>query len=87
MIWVVPMVRAAPLLPARSEEDLPANGFDAAGLMGGVLAELAQAFTFDLDAADVQDEEAKWPMGRTMAFVAMSSAALWVLILYIVSVI
>ncbi len=55
--------------------------------MGGVLNELAQAFSFDLDQANVQDDDAKWPMGRTMAFVAMSSAALWALILYIISVI
>ena len=78
------MVRAAPLLPTRSDED---TGFEAEGLMGGVLAELTQAFSFDLDPANIQDDDAKWPMGRTMAFVAMSSAALWVLILYIISVI
>ncbi len=55
--------------------------------MGGVLSELAKAFSFDLDAANVLDDDAKWPMGRTMAFVAMSSAVLWVVILYIISVI
>lgn len=81
------MVRAAPLLPAHSDENLPDTGFEPQGLMGGVLNELAQAFSFDLDQANVQDDDAKWPMGRTMAFVAMSSAALWALILYIISVI
>ena len=80
------MVRAAPLLPTRSEEDLPNTGFEAGGHLGGVLTELAQAFSFDLDAENAQDEDAQWPMGRTMAFVAMSSAVLWVVILYIISV-
>lgn len=79
------MVRAAPLLPA--DENLPDTGFEAGGLVGGVLSELAQAFSFDLDQANVEESDEKWPMGRTLAFVAMSSAALWVLILYFISVI
>ena len=36
--------------------------------------------THNIDVAKAQADEEKWPMGRTMRFVILSSAALWALI-------
>ena len=43
-----------------------------------VMADLTLAFALDIDQA--QTDEEKWPLGRTTAFVVLSSAALWALI-------
>jgi hypothetical protein len=46
--------------------------------MDQVMADLALAFALDIDLAQADGE--KWPMGRTLAFAILSSAALWALI-------
>ncbi len=43
-----------------------------------VMADLALAFSLDIDQGQVVEE--KWPMGRTLAFAILASAALWALI-------
>ena len=48
--------------------------------MDQVMAELALAFALDIDLANAQADEEKWPMGRTLAFAILTSAALWALI-------
>jgi hypothetical protein len=50
-----------------------------------VMAELTLAFALDI--ARAHADEPKWPLGRTMAFVVLSSAALWALIAELISII
>jgi hypothetical protein len=45
--------------------------------MDQVMADLALAFALDIDQA--QADEEKWPIGQTLAFAVLSSAALWAL--------
>ncbi len=48
--------------------------------MDQVMADLALAFALDIDLAKMEADEEKWPMGRTLAFTILTSAALWALI-------
>jgi hypothetical protein len=42
------------------------------------------AFAFKIDLANAQADETKWPMSRTSAFVVLTGAALWALIVGLV---
>ncbi|MGC9953110.1 MAG: hypothetical protein ABSD21_02375 [Rhizomicrobium sp.] len=53
--------------------------------MDQVMADLALAFALDIDQA--QADEAKWPIGHTLAFAILTSAALWALIAGVVCLI
>ena len=53
--------------------------------MDQVMADLALAFALDMDQA--QADEEKWPMGRTLAYAILTSAALWALIAGVVYII
>ena len=76
------MARAATfaVIPGgRLEQD---GSFGAGKLEGRVRADramtdLSRAFALDIDQVQV---EAKWPLGRTFAFVLLSSVVLWALI-------
>ena len=70
------MVRTAPLVVAPKGDVLSGTGSERP--MDQVMADLALAFALDIDQA--QADEEKWPMGRTLAFAILASAALWALI-------
>lgn len=74
------MVRAAPLVPLHIDQSRPNAGFEAGGPTGQVLADLAHAFSLDVEFQTAHADEPKWPMGRTLAFAIVLSAALWILI-------
>ena len=77
------MVRAAPFVEISEGDVSSAIGLDRP--MDQVMADLALAFALDIDQA--QADEEKWPMGRTVAFVILTSAALWALIAGLIYVI
>jgi hypothetical protein len=70
------MARTAPSVVVPKGDVLSGIGSDRP--MDQVMADLALAFALDIDQAQADQE--KWPMGRTLAFVILTSAALWALI-------
>jgi hypothetical protein len=70
------MARPAPFVVAPKGDALSDIGLDRP--MHQAMADLALAFSLDVDQA--QADEKKWPMGRTLAFAILTSAALWALI-------
>ena len=79
------MARAAPSVVAPNADVLSGIGSDRP--MDQVMADLALAFALDIDLAKAQADEEKWPMGRTVAFAVLSSAALWALIVGLIYII
>ena len=77
------MVRTAPFVVAPKGDVLSGIGSDRP--MDQVMADLALAFALDMDQA--QADEEKWPVGRTLAFAILTSAALWALIAGVVYII
>lgn len=69
------MARTAPSV-AVPNADVP-SGIGSDRPMDQVMADLALAFALDIDQA--QADEEKWPIGQTLAFAVLSSAALWAL--------
>ncbi|MDE2495520.1 MAG: hypothetical protein KGL97_16605 [Alphaproteobacteria bacterium] len=51
------------------------------------MTDLALAFDLDINLANAEAEEAKWPMGRSLAFAVLTSAALWALIAGVIALI
>jgi hypothetical protein len=72
------MARTAPSVAVPDADALSGIGSDRP--MDQVMADLALAFALDIDLANTQADEEKWPMGRTLAFAILTSAALWALI-------
>jgi hypothetical protein len=79
------MARTAPLVVTSKGNVLSGIGSDRP--MDQVMADLALAFTLDIDLAKVEADEEKWPMGRTLAFAILASATLWALIAGLIYVI
>jgi hypothetical protein len=77
------MARTAPFVVAPKGDVLSGIGSDRP--MDQVMADLALAFALDIDQA--QADEEKWPMGRTLAYAILTSAALWALIAGVVYII
>lgn len=75
-----PMVRATSFAPSSENDILPEVGSADDRAMDRIMADLALAFDLDIDLANAEGEEAKWPMGHTLVFVVFTSAALWALI-------
>ena len=75
-----PMARAASFVPSSESDVLADGGSSDDHAMDRIMADLALAFDLDIDLANAEDEEPKWPMGHTLAFVIVTSAALWALI-------
>jgi len=77
------MARTAPSVVVPNADVLSGIGSDRP--MDQVMAELALAFALDIDQAQANEE--KWPVGRTLAFTILSSAALWAFIAGLIYVI
>jgi hypothetical protein len=72
------MARAAPSVVVPNADIVSGIGSDRP--MDQVIADLALAFALDIDLAKEQADEEKWPMGHTVAFAILTSAALWAVI-------
>jgi len=72
------MARTSPFAVIPKADVLSGIGLDRP--MDQVMADLALAFALDIDLAKVEADEDKWPLGRSIRFVILSSAALWALI-------
>jgi len=79
------MVRAVPFVPSSQSDVLSGTGSAEDRAMDQVIADLAVAFALDIDQA--QADETKWPMGHTLAFAILTSAALWALIAGVIYII
>ncbi len=81
------MVRPAPFVAAPYKDIL--SEFESAENRPSdrIMADLALAFSLDIDLANEQAAEEKWPAGRTAMFVVLSCAALWALIAGLIFVI
>jgi len=79
------MARTSPFAVIPKADVLSGIGLDRP--MDQVMADLALAFALDIDLAKEQADEEKWPMGHTVAFAILTSAALWALIAGVVYII
>lgn len=81
------MVRAASFVSGPENKVLPDARPANNHAMDKVMTDLALAFDLDINLANAEAEEAKWPMGRSLAFAVLTSAALWALIAGVIALI
>ncbi len=82
------MGRTAPFVAApRHDAGVPSGSGESGKDIGmdKVMAELALAFARDIEIADAGPVGEKWPMGWSLAFIVVSSVALWVLIAVLIA--
>jgi len=84
------MGRTAPSIATPHPDTGLSAGLDHIGQelgMDKVMAELALAFARDVEIAEAEPVGEKWPAAWSLAFVVVSSVALWVFIAALVAVI
>jgi len=82
------MGRAAPFVVAQSVTAFLFPVVDETGeerRMDQVMAELTLAFARDIEMAGTEPVGEKWPMAWSLAFVVVSSVALWVLVAVLIA--